>query len=111
MWFTFLYSTLIPIGAVITCAGLSLYYWVDKYNLLRRSSVSGNISGRLIQTSLTLLDLTLLFRPLGTLLFDAQLRNVYLPSTITLICVAVVFILLPKDKLIEIFNSEKFRPE
>lgn len=100
MWFTFLYSTLIPIGAVITCVGLGIYYWVDKYNLLRRSSVSGNISGRLIQTSLSLLDLTLLLRPLGTLLFDAQLRDVYLPSTIVLLCVSVVYVLLPKDKLI-----------
>lgn len=39
MWFVYLYSTLIPIGAVIIVAGLIFYYWVDKYNLLRRSKV------------------------------------------------------------------------
>jgi len=100
MWFTFLYSTLIPVGAVLTCIGLGLYYWTDKYNLLRRSSITGNISGKLIQTSLTLLDITLFVRPIGTLVFDAQLRDVYLPSTIVMICVSVVYILLPKDKLI-----------
>lgn len=39
MWFTFLYLTLIPFGAMLTLFGLVIYYWVDKYNLLRRSSV------------------------------------------------------------------------
>lgn len=100
MWFTFLYSTLIPIGAVITCAGLFVYYWTDKYNLLRRSSVNGTISGKLIQTSLTLLDLTLILRPIGSIVFDAQLRHVYLTSTIVQICVAAAYILIPKDWLI-----------
>jgi hypothetical protein len=39
MWFTFLYVTLIPIGAFLSLVGLWIYYWVDKYNLLRRSKV------------------------------------------------------------------------
>lgn len=40
MWFTFLYATLIPIGAIISAFGLVVYYWIDKYNLLRRSAVT-----------------------------------------------------------------------
>lgn len=43
MWFTFLYSSLIPIGPFITLIGLSLYYWIDKYNLLRRSKLNNTI--------------------------------------------------------------------
>lgn len=74
MWFVYLYSTLLPIGAVIICAGLIFYYWVDKYNLLRRSKVRGKISGDFIATSLTMLDLTLILRPLGSLIFDSQIR-------------------------------------
>lgn len=74
MWFTYLYSTLIPIGAVISCFGLICYYWVDKYNLLRRSSVEGNISGQLILVSVNLLDFTLVLRPAGSLIFDSQIR-------------------------------------
>ena len=65
MWFTFLYATLIPVGALITLVGISLYYWVDKYNLLRRSSLSHNISGKLAIVSLKLLDFTLLIKPAG----------------------------------------------
>jgi hypothetical protein len=65
MWFTFLYATLIPMGAFLTIIGLSLYYWVDKFNLLRRSSLKNNISGKMAIRNLKLLDLTLLLRPLG----------------------------------------------
>jgi hypothetical protein len=45
MWFTYLYDSLIPFGACLSLFGLSLYYWVDKYNLLRRSSVNSNVAG------------------------------------------------------------------
>jgi hypothetical protein len=39
MWFTFLYADLIPIGAFLILVGFCIYYWIDKYNLLRRSSL------------------------------------------------------------------------
>jgi hypothetical protein len=39
MWLVALYQSLIPIGTMIAIIGLTLYYWIDKYNLLRRSSV------------------------------------------------------------------------
>ena len=45
MWFTYLYSSLIPLGGWLALVGLCIYYWVDKYNLLRRSSVNSQISG------------------------------------------------------------------
>lgn len=112
MWFVFFYSTLIPVGAIITTFGLMFYYWVDKYNLLRRSKVAGKVSSRPLQKNLTLLDLTLLFRSLGSLLFDLQIRGgKYLTSDIVLTCVSIVYIILPKKTLIDLFNNEKFRPE
>ena len=43
MWFTYLYSSLIPIGAPLSFIGFVIYYWLDKYNLLRRSSISNTI--------------------------------------------------------------------
>jgi len=65
MWFTYLYSSLIPLGAFFSAIGLSLYYWIDKYNLLRRSSVNSNISGELSLFSMKLLDFTLICKPIG----------------------------------------------
>ena len=75
MWFTFLYCTLIPIGAFISMVGFCLYYWIDKYNLLRRSALKHEVSGRVVFTSLNLLDFTLVLRPVGSIMFDEQIRH------------------------------------
>lgn len=65
MWFTFLYMTIIPIGAMISCVGLIAYYWVDKFNLQRRSVVHNFVSGDLINLTLNMLEFTILLRVLG----------------------------------------------
>jgi hypothetical protein len=109
MWFTFLYSSLLPVGAIITIFGLIAYYWVDKYNLLRRSSINRQISGKLIQTSLNLLDLTLFFKPIGSVIFDKHLRDECLASTIVMIVIGFIYAITPKNKIIEFFDNEKFR--
>lgn len=74
MWFTFLYMSLIPIGGIISCFGLILYYWIDKYNLLRRSTLESTVSGNLVHLTLKMLDFTLLLRTIGDVLFDYQIR-------------------------------------
>jgi len=56
---------MIPLGSFITLFGLAFYYWVDKYNLLRRSSLDHNVSGELAVVSLKLLDVTLIMKPIG----------------------------------------------
>ncbi len=43
MWFTFFYSPVIPFATLFSIIGLILYYWVDKYNILRRRTVKENI--------------------------------------------------------------------
>ncbi len=110
MWFTFLYSTLIPIGAFASLAGIGLYYWVDKFTLLRRSSLGGEVSGHVVLASMKLLDFTLLLKPLGQLLFDIQIRHKSgLPVTIAMIVFAFVYIILPMDRIIEFINPENFK--
>lgn len=75
MWFTSLYMTLIPIGGLFSAGGLFLYYWIDKYNLLRRSTIKTRISGELIHLTLNMLDFTLVLRIIGDIIFDYQIRN------------------------------------
>ena len=111
MWFTFLYATLIPLGTFLSCAGLMLYYWVDKYNLLRRSAIKTEVSGRLVIESMNLLDLTLLLLPLGSILFDLQVRKTYTISSIVMIVASFVYMVLPTNKLINYLNAEDFHPE
>jgi len=42
-----------------------MFYWIDKYNLLRKSSVLENVSSHIGLQAMTLLDFTLILRPLG----------------------------------------------
>jgi hypothetical protein len=108
MWFTFLYVPLIPMGAFLTAIGTGLYYWVDKYNLLRRSSVKENVSGKLSITALTFLDLVLVFFALGQIIFDYFLRHHVNTASIVQLVVAIIYICLPLNKIIDFFNKENF---
>lgn len=105
MWFTFLYSTLIPLSSFISLAGMFLYYWVDKYTLLRKSTLRGEVSGKFVLTGMKLLDLTLILRPIGELVFDIQLRHqTGLISTVVMIAIGFLYFILPMDKIINIIN-------
>lgn len=44
MWFTFLYGSAIPIGIAFSMLGLTIYYYADKYNVLRRRTIKENLS-------------------------------------------------------------------
>ncbi len=65
VWFTFLYVELIPVGSLYSLTGLILYYIVDKYILLYRSSVKDSISSSLSRTMITVLEFTLVAKPAG----------------------------------------------
>jgi hypothetical protein len=47
MWFTFFYSPVIPLSSLISIIGMILYYWTDKYNLLRKRTVKDTIGKEL----------------------------------------------------------------
>lgn len=58
-----------------------------------------------------MLDITLILRPLGSILFDYQIRDgSYMKSDEVMLCVAVVYLILPKNYFIEILNEEAFKP-
>ena len=111
MWFTYLYSSLIPIGGIITAVGLCLYYWVDKYNLLRRASVPSNIAGELSIDAMSLLDFILILKPTGELIFDFQLRDSAQISSVIMLILGIIYVLLPKNEMLQYFHEEKFRNE
>lgn len=108
MWFTYLYATLIPVGAFFTVVGLALYYWIDKFNLIKRSSLNHNISGDLAVVSLKLLDFTLVLKPIGELIFDSQIRHSVQAESIVLLCIGTLYLVLPMDKILDFFHKEEF---
>lgn len=95
MWFTFLYISLVPVGGVFSFIGLIAYYWVDKYNLLRRSTISSQVSGDLIDLTVSMLDFTLVLRILGQILFDYQLRGGVTLLSWAFLAIAISYMLLP----------------
>ena len=95
MWFAFLYVDLIPAGTMAILVGLCAYYWVDKYNLLNRSSAPHNISMSLSFNITKLLDLTLVWRFIGETIFDFQLKGKVDLITFILLAFSILFLLLP----------------
>ena len=61
MWFTFLYSPVIPIGSIVSLIGLILYYWIDKYNIINKFTVKESISLHLTMEMIEMLDLIIIF--------------------------------------------------
>lgn len=98
-------------GAFVSTIGLCLYYWVDKYNLLRRSSVNSAIAGELSLLSMKLLDFTLLCKPIGEVIFDSQIRGSYCITSIIMSAFAILYLMLPIDAFLSYFHPEKFKIE
>lgn len=67
VWFTFFYGGIIPIGLVLSLATLILYYWVDKFNVLRRRTLKDSISRELSIAMIEYLEMILIFYALGSM--------------------------------------------
>lgn len=57
---------------------------------------------------LKLLDLTLLMKPAGEIIFDYSIRDRYSISSIIMVCLSIVYFLLPINKILDFFHDEKF---
>lgn len=68
MWFTFFYGDIIPVGILFSILGLSLYYFVDKFNVLRRRTIKENLSKDLSIEMIEMLELIILFQGTGNLI-------------------------------------------
>lgn len=105
MWCSFIYIDLIPLGNVLVFFGLCIYYWIDKYNLLRRSSLNYSVSGILSKKMLTLLDITICLRFVGSIIFDYQLKNHVSTMNLVFLGLSFCFVLLPWRKLFLYFDN------
>lgn len=67
MWFTFLFGSCLPIGILFSIVGLSCYYWVDKYNVMRRRSLKDSLAKEVSIEMIGLLELTVVFCGIGNM--------------------------------------------
>lgn len=59
--------------------------------------------------ALKLLDISLIMRPAGSLIFDFQIKDTYTIESIVCSVVALIYILLPMDRILQKVHGEEFR--
>lgn len=78
VWFTFLFGGVMPLGIAVSIVGLSLYYWVDLYNVMRRRTVNESLAKEVSLAMIELLELSLVFCGIGNITMSYQFfRTVY----------------------------------
>lgn len=73
MWFTFFYTPIVPIGTVFSLIGLMIYYWVDKYNVVKRRTVKETISIDLTVAMIDYLEYIVILHAVGDFMFKRAL--------------------------------------
>ncbi len=102
----FIFTALLSLQeqSVLIIIGLGIFYWVDKYNLLRKSSVLENVNGELSMKAIKLIDFTLVLRPTGKLIFDSQIRSAITWESIVCLILGVIYLLLHMDRILDFFH-------
>ncbi|CAD8188436.1 unnamed protein product [Paramecium octaurelia] len=101
MWLTFFFGTAIPLGVFSSLIGLSLFYLVDKYNLLRRRTVKENISQQLSWQMINMLEFVVLFNPLGNTAVSIFLNQKFDIYSAIGVIIGLSFQFLPIHRCIE----------
>ncbi|CAK58012.1 unnamed protein product (macronuclear) [Paramecium tetraurelia] len=91
MWFTFFYGDIIPLGILFSIMGLTLYYFVDKYN----ESLSKHLSIEMIE----MLELIIIFTGIGNTVVSSILFGEVKWQDFIIIIIGIVYILLPMEDI------------
>jgi uncharacterized membrane protein len=75
--------------------GLICYYYVDKYNVLYRRTVKESISIDLTNEMIFMLELCLLFCPIGAMTMSYAFFQRFDLSNIILLIFTIIYFLLP----------------
>lgn len=105
MWFTFFYGSIIPIGPVLSCIGLSFYYYIDLYNILTRRTVKESISKELSEAMIEMLEGIIFCSAIGEMIMSYAFYGEFSKYDILLLCMAIIYSLLPMEEI-----SEKIFP-
>jgi len=68
MWVTFLYAPLIPIVLPFSLVYIILTYYIEKFTIMRRSSVKSVLSKNISIEMIEYLDFIIIFYSIGNLL-------------------------------------------
>ncbi|KAL4485796.1 hypothetical protein ABPG72_012336 [Tetrahymena utriculariae] len=99
MWFTFLYAPCIPLGNFFSMFNLVIYYYIDKYNILRNSTVKENLSKEVSLQMTENLEYITVFFALGNFTFSIHLFNTVEWSSVIMLILGLIYALLPMQDL------------
>lgn len=95
MWFTFLYGNAIPLGIILSLLGLVFYYWVDKYNVMRRRTVKENLSKEVTIGMIELLEMTIIFCGIGNMTMTYSFFRLLRWQDVVVFSVGLIYASLP----------------
>ena len=70
MWVTFLYAPLIPIVLPFSLVYIILTYYIEKYTIMRRSTVKDVLSRNISVEMTEYLEIIIIFYSIGNFLFE-----------------------------------------
>lgn len=98
MWFTFLYGGAIPLGIFFSILGLTIYYFVDKYNFLRRRTIKESLGKDLSIEMIEMLEMIILFNGFGSLTMAMDLFGECKWQDIFILIAAIIYAALPMEE-------------
>lgn len=105
---TAFYSVLMPLGMIWAMISLFLVYWIDKYNLTRRSIVKSQLGKEYAQSVIEMLEYIIPIYGLSSIMCIHLTRGAYFanlePLTIIGIIIGFINLYLPMQK----YNEKLF---
>jgi len=101
MWFTFFYTSCIPLGTLLSIVSLSLYYWVDKYNVTHRRTIKESLSMDVTLEMIELLEMCIIWFAIGNITFQWQLFHIVSYTGIAYMALGLIYILSPMQEINE----------
>lgn len=95
MWFTFFYCPIVPFGTLCSIFGLFIYYWIDKYNVIKRRTIKETISKDLTFEMIELLEFIVIFHAFGDFMFKRALFGFFEKKDFFILIAAMIYNLSP----------------
>jgi hypothetical protein len=107
MWFTFLFGSAIPIGILFSMLGLSIYFWVDKYNVMHRRTVKENLAKEVSIEMIEMLELSIIFCGFGNMTMSYSFFQVIHWPDLVVLVAGIIYAAVPMQE----FNDYVFKIE
>lgn len=109
MWFTFFYGAMIPLGIPLSMIGVTLYYYVDKFNIYFRRCIKERLGPELSDRMVTMLELVIPFNGFGNFIVSYRILKVVNKIDIVIMIIGFGYALMPWKRIVDwMFNLHDF---